>query len=99
MSTPEFFNNPVKWGKLWLHESERVYADRLVSTTDLENFNKAAVSIAKKWVASLTWLLTAGVAIVGVNDNKAAVSIVKMRVVCMTCSVALMLQCCQGWRA
>lgn len=22
---------PAMWGKLWLHESERVYADRLVS--------------------------------------------------------------------
>lgn len=50
MSTPELFNNQVKWGKLWLHESQRVYSDRLVSTTDLENFNKAAVNIAKKCV-------------------------------------------------
>jgi dynein heavy chain len=48
MSTPELFNSPVKWGKLWLHESERVYSDRLVSTTDLETFNKASVNIAKK---------------------------------------------------
>lgn len=31
MSTPEVANNAAKWGKLWLHESERVYADRLVS--------------------------------------------------------------------
>jgi dynein heavy chain len=30
MSSPEQFNSPSKWGKLWLHESERVYADRLV---------------------------------------------------------------------
>ncbi len=50
MSTPELFNSPTKWGKLWLHESERVYSDRLVSTTDLETFNKAAVNIAKKCV-------------------------------------------------
>lgn len=48
MSTPDAFNTPVKWGKLWLHESERVYSDRLVSVTDLENFNKAAIAIAKK---------------------------------------------------
>ncbi len=40
MSTPEQFNNPVKWGKLWLHESERVYADRLVTVTDLEMYSK-----------------------------------------------------------
>jgi hypothetical protein len=31
MSTPEVVNTNTKWGKLWLHESERVYADRLVS--------------------------------------------------------------------
>ena len=48
MSTPELFNTPAKWGKLWLHESERVYADRLVTLTDLEAYAKAAVTIAKK---------------------------------------------------
>ena len=31
MSTPEQFNNVTKLSRLWLHESERVYADRLVS--------------------------------------------------------------------
>jgi AAA+ lid domain len=31
MSAPDVVNTPAKWGKLWLHESERVYADRLVS--------------------------------------------------------------------
>lgn len=31
MSSPEVVNTPSKWAKLWLHESERVYADRLVS--------------------------------------------------------------------
>jgi dynein heavy chain len=31
MSSPEQFNDPVKLSRLWLHESERVYADRLVS--------------------------------------------------------------------
>ena len=49
MSTPELFNNPAKWGKLWLHESERVYADRLVTLVDQETYNKAAVIIAKKY--------------------------------------------------
>lgn len=48
MSTPELFNSPAKWGKLWLHESERVYADRLVTLTDLEAYSKAATNIAKK---------------------------------------------------
>ena len=49
MSTPEQFNNVGKIGKLWLHESERVYADRLVSLTDLETYSKSAVNIAKKY--------------------------------------------------
>ena len=49
MSTPELFNNASKWGKLWLHESERVYADRLVTLTDLESYSKSAVIIAKKY--------------------------------------------------
>ena len=31
MSTPDQFNNVIKLSRLWLHESERVYADRLVS--------------------------------------------------------------------
>ena len=31
LSTPDQFNNVTKLSRLWLHESERVYADRLVS--------------------------------------------------------------------
>lgn len=49
MSTPDQFNNVTKIGKLWLHESERVYADRLVSLSDLETYSKAATNIAKKY--------------------------------------------------
>ncbi|KAI8464229.1 MAG: flagellar alpha dynein [Monoraphidium minutum] len=51
MSAPEVVNTPAKWAKLWLHESERVYADRLVSQADLDTYNKAAVTIAKKYLA------------------------------------------------
>ena len=32
-STPDNFNDVNKLSKLWLHESERVYADRLVTVT------------------------------------------------------------------
>lgn len=31
MAQPAEFNNPGKFAMLWLHESERVYGDRLVS--------------------------------------------------------------------
>eukprot|EP00884_Botryococcus_braunii_P010094 jgi/Botrbrau1/19086/Bobra.0077s0003.2 len=49
MSTPEQFTDPMKLARLWLHESERVYADRLVCAKDLDTYNKAAVGIAKKY--------------------------------------------------
>ena len=49
MSTPERFNDTTKLARLWLHESERVYADRLVSAADLEAYNKKACQIAKKY--------------------------------------------------
>lgn len=49
MSTPELFNTTSKWGKLWLHESERVYSDRLVTPADLEAYNKAALALGKKY--------------------------------------------------
>jgi dynein heavy chain, axonemal len=52
MCAPEHFNNSHKWARLWLHESERVYADRLVSLGDLETYNKAAVTIAKKYFST-----------------------------------------------
>ena len=37
MSTPEQFNNVTKLSRLWLHESERVYADRLVTAAVSSN--------------------------------------------------------------
>ena len=49
MSTPDQFNDPVKFSRLWLHESERVYADRLVTPSDLEAYNKIAQATGKKF--------------------------------------------------
>jgi len=49
MSKPDKFNDTTKMARLWLHESERVYADRLVSRADLELYNKKAVTVAKKY--------------------------------------------------
>lgn len=49
MSAPEQFSDSTKMARLWLHESERVYADRLVKAADLEVYNKKASQIAKKY--------------------------------------------------
>jgi dynein heavy chain, axonemal len=49
MSVPEKFNDTTRMARLWLHESERVYADRLVSASDLDSYNKRASQIAKKY--------------------------------------------------
>ena len=48
-STPENFDDVNKLSKLWLHESERVYADRLVTVQDLATYNKNAQAIAGKF--------------------------------------------------
>ncbi|EFN60095.1 hypothetical protein CHLNCDRAFT_133411 [Chlorella variabilis] len=50
MSTPDKYNSdPSKLIRLWLHESERTYADRLVSAADLAQFGKLVVAVAKKY--------------------------------------------------
>lgn len=49
MSSAEHFDNPIKISRLWLHESERVYADRLVSPADLAAYNKNAQAVANKY--------------------------------------------------
>ena len=49
MSAPDQFNDPVKLSRLWLHESERVYADRLVSYEDLSTYNKNVQAVAQKF--------------------------------------------------
>ncbi|KAI3429649.1 hypothetical protein D9Q98_005734 [Chlorella vulgaris] len=49
-STPEHYNSdPSKLIRLWLHESERTYADRLVSAADLAQFSKLILVVAKKY--------------------------------------------------
>ena len=48
VSTPENFQTADKFTLLWLHESERVYGDRLVSAEDLAKFNALAQSQCKK---------------------------------------------------
>lgn len=47
-STPGEFKEPGKLAALWLHESERVYGDRLVSVDDVAKYRGLAAGIAKK---------------------------------------------------
>jgi dynein heavy chain, axonemal len=48
MAQPAEFNNPAKFAMLWLHESERVYGDRLVNYEDLGKYKVLAAGQAKK---------------------------------------------------
>lgn len=48
MSTTEKFKDPEKLVKLWIHETERIYGDRLVSPSDLNTYKKECNDIVKK---------------------------------------------------
>jgi dynein heavy chain len=48
VSQPAQFLNPEKFVHLWLHESERVYGDRLVSYEDLTKYNAIVQAQHKK---------------------------------------------------
>jgi dynein heavy chain len=48
VATPSNFPEPEKFVCLWLHESERVYGDRLVSYDDLARFKTIMQNQAKK---------------------------------------------------
>eukprot|EP01041_Mallomonas_annulata_P001785 gene1785-3464_t len=48
VSAPDQFKHPEKFIHLWLHESERVYGDRLVSYEDLAKYNTIAQTQHKK---------------------------------------------------
>ena len=54
MAEPDQFSSPAKLVSLWLHESERVYGDRLVSRTDLTKYQQLAFAQAKKRLGDFT---------------------------------------------
>jgi dynein heavy chain len=45
---------PLKLAQLWLHESERVYGDRLVSVSDLKKYKELALEQAKKFFKEMS---------------------------------------------
>ena len=53
MSEPAYFQEPAKFASLFIHEAERVYGDRLVSTKDLESYLKIAKDVGKKYFKDL----------------------------------------------
>uniref|UniRef100_A0A8B9NN00 Dynein axonemal heavy chain 17 n=1 Tax=Accipiter nisus TaxID=211598 RepID=A0A8B9NN00_9AVES len=48
-STPECLKTPVDLVRLWLHEAERVYGDKLVDERDQKGFGKMLVDTCKKF--------------------------------------------------
>uniref|UniRef100_A0A8B9S1G8 Dynein axonemal heavy chain 17 n=1 Tax=Accipiter nisus TaxID=211598 RepID=A0A8B9S1G8_9AVES len=52
-STPECLKTPVDLVRLWLHEAERVYGDKLVDERDQKGFGKMLVDTCKKFFEEL----------------------------------------------
>lgn len=53
-SQPHYFNDLEKIVKLWIHESERIYSDRLVSKKDITEYRNISVDILKKSFSKYT---------------------------------------------
>ena len=47
LSSPEYFTEPMMLARLWLHEVQRVYADRLTDTADHDKFDEIASRVAR----------------------------------------------------
>ncbi|XP_054249766.1 dynein axonemal heavy chain 17 [Indicator indicator] len=52
-STPECLKSPVDLVRLWLHEAERVYGDKLIDESDQKGFEKVLGDTCKKSFAEL----------------------------------------------
>jgi len=53
MSEPTYFTDPAKFASLFIHEADRVYGDRLVSPKNLDDYNKLAKDVGKKYFKDL----------------------------------------------
>jgi len=54
MARPDQVGEPLKLAQLWLHESERVYGDRLVSLADQKKYREFAMEQAKKYFKDMS---------------------------------------------
>lgn len=48
-STPECLKSPIDLVRLWLHEAERVYGDKLIDEKDQKTFGKMLTDTCKKF--------------------------------------------------
>ena len=48
-ATPECLKAPVDLVRLWMHEADRVYGDKLIEQKDMDNFAKHLKDYAKKY--------------------------------------------------
>ncbi|NXH15458.1 DYH17 protein, partial [Bucco capensis] len=53
-STRECLESPVDLVRLWLHEAERVYGDKLINETDQKGFRKMLADTCKKFFGELS---------------------------------------------
>ena len=47
--TKDYYKEPVKVVRLWVHECERVLADRMINDTDMTKFTEFRVTVTKKY--------------------------------------------------
>uniref|UniRef100_A0A8C3GPM7 Dynein axonemal heavy chain 17 n=1 Tax=Cairina moschata TaxID=8855 RepID=A0A8C3GPM7_CAIMO len=54
-STPECLKSPIDLVRLWLHEAERVYGDKLIDEKDQKTFGKMLTDTCKKFFDELVF--------------------------------------------
>ena len=45
----EYYKEPTKVVRLWVHEAERVLSDRMISDVDMVKFNEFRVNVTRKY--------------------------------------------------
>ena len=54
-SEPAHYPNNLLMARLWLHECERVFADRMITREDLDRFDEMLTGVAKKNFEAVGW--------------------------------------------
>ena len=53
-SLPEYYSDPIKVVRLWCHEVDRVFCDRLTNETDITKFAEIRMGVTKKYFEDLS---------------------------------------------